>query len=275
MCCQVKEVGGVKYRLVKDHAMKPDSTCKDDCVYQKMGPMGGFYCFRYGDLSSKCLEKEQELVVLITGGGESRTQFSAEIFSPNNPDKPCILPDLPYDYVLHTQDGGMLCGGLRNQILTTTCRQWNSTEGRFLEEPVHKFEHGRHGHVSWTPVSKEKTYLMGGSKKGAFIVGLHNPNTSTVVTKGKYNGAEGFNLKYSIFGACSIPNPETDTVIITGGGGDGHIDSVVDEDNRYITSLYNENGFIENFGNLIHPRKFHGCTSYVADKRRVNNIYQT
>ena len=56
MCCHVKEVGGVKYRLVKDHTMKPDSTCKDDCVYQKVGPEGGYYCFRHGDLFSECLD---------------------------------------------------------------------------------------------------------------------------------------------------------------------------------------------------------------------------
>ena len=59
MCCHVKEVGGVKYQLVKDHSMKPAPTCKDDCVYQKVGPGGGFYCFRNGELFSECLEKEE------------------------------------------------------------------------------------------------------------------------------------------------------------------------------------------------------------------------
>ena len=58
MCCQVKKVGGVKYQLVKDHAMKPAPTCKDDCVYQKIDPEGGYYCFRHGKLISECLEKE-------------------------------------------------------------------------------------------------------------------------------------------------------------------------------------------------------------------------
>ena len=60
ICCHVKEVGGVKYRLVKDHVMKPASTCKDDCVYQKVGSDGGYYCFRQGELFSECLERGKE-----------------------------------------------------------------------------------------------------------------------------------------------------------------------------------------------------------------------
>ena len=59
MCCHVKKVGGVKYQLVKDHAMKPAPTCKDDCVYQKIDPEGGYYCFRHGKLISECLEKDE------------------------------------------------------------------------------------------------------------------------------------------------------------------------------------------------------------------------
>ena len=57
LCCHVKEVGGVKYRLVKDHAVKPASTCKDDCVYKKIGTVGGYYCFKHGELFSECLDE--------------------------------------------------------------------------------------------------------------------------------------------------------------------------------------------------------------------------
>ncbi len=57
-CCQVKEVGGVKYKLVKDRDIKPASTCKNDCVYEKLGSEGEYYCFRHGELSSECIEKE-------------------------------------------------------------------------------------------------------------------------------------------------------------------------------------------------------------------------
>merc|ERR1711915_178243 len=79
-------------------------------------------------------------------------------------------------------------------------------------------------------------------------------------------GYEGFGLEYPLRGACSIPDPETGTVIIT--GGNHHSDS--SHPNRYrITSVYNEDGFIENLGNLKYQRYLHGCTSYVADKKRI------
>ena len=57
-CCHVKEVGGVKYKLVKDHEIKPDPTCKDDCIYQKVSSDADerYYCFRPGKQSSECLE---------------------------------------------------------------------------------------------------------------------------------------------------------------------------------------------------------------------------
>ena len=61
MCYHVMEDGGVKYRLVKNHTLKPVSICEDDCVcvYKKIGPGGGYYCFRHGKLFSECLEKEE------------------------------------------------------------------------------------------------------------------------------------------------------------------------------------------------------------------------
>ena len=58
-CCQVKEVGGVKYMLVKEHNTKKSPKCVDDCVYQKIGADEGYYCFQPGGLSSKCLKNEE------------------------------------------------------------------------------------------------------------------------------------------------------------------------------------------------------------------------
>ena len=84
--------------------------------------------------------------VLITGGRStedlSATDHSAEIFLPHSPNNSCILPELPAPYFGHTQSaGGLLCGGYRPQT-NDSCRQWNSTEGKFLEEPVHKISPG-------------------------------------------------------------------------------------------------------------------------------------
>ena len=183
------------------------------------------------------------------------TLHSAEIFSPNSP--PCILPDLPARYYTHTQDGGMICGGYYTQY---NCRQWSPKEGIFPDEPVHRFKPGRFVHVSWTPVSEKETFLIGGGTN------IESRNSSTLVKPGTIEGSNGFPLKYPLYGACSIPDPETDTVIITGGN------LYSSPTPRYkLTSLYNEEGWVENFGNLTYERKYHGCTSYVADQKRVQN----
>ena len=200
--------------------------------------------------------------VLITGGYgyDKGTRYSAEIFLPNSPGKPCILPNLPEPYYGHTQDGSMICGGVKTQY---TCRQWNFDEGKFPDKPNHQFRPGRYRLVSWTPVSEKETFLIGGGSSKPKS-GAHN--STNTLTPGVFMGRKGFDLKnqYILYGACSIADPETDTVIITGG-------NAFDQPRFKLTSLYNEDGFIENFGNLTHRREFHGCTSYVANKKRVGN----
>ena len=205
--------------------------------------------------------------VLITGGlytddrkDRNATLHSAEIFLLNTPSKPCILHDLPAPYYGHTQHGGMLCGGC-SAGNKNYCRQWNSTEGKFLEKPVHEFEPGRCLHLSWTPIYEKETFLIGGLYSGP----QESRNTSTIVTKGQFNGTKGFDLTHIAYflGPCSIPDPETDTFIITGGNCHEH------KRDCYLSAVYNENGFVEHFGNLTYPRRFHGCTSYVSCKTRV------
>ena len=200
-------------------------------------------------------------VVLITGGRNAL--HSAEIFFPNSPSKPCILPELPAPYWRHTQDGGMICGGDNTNIYT--CHQWNSEEGKFPERPVHEFKPSRYEHVSWTPASTSETFLIGGGSKSL-------RSTSTIVKQGLFSGFGGFALKHPLFGACSIPDPETDTVIITGGCHTCH-NCYSFWAHCYLSSLYNENGFVEPFGKLNHARKYHGCTSYIADNKRVYAIF--
>ena len=149
----------------------------------------------------------------------------------------------------------MICGGYYAKT-HDNCRQWNSKEEIFPRKPVHTFKPSRYFHVSWTPVSGKVTYLMGGG--GSKLIG----NSTTIVKPGVLLGYKGFDLVYPLFGACAIPDPETDSVVITG----GNTNSV---DEYKITSLYNVDGFVENFGNLNYQRWLHGCTSYVADNKRV------
>ena len=77
-------------------------------------------------------------------------------------------------------------------------------------------------------------------------------------------GARSINdLKHPLFGTCSTPDPERDSVIIIGGN---------DDSPQYrVSSRYNKDGWQEDFGLLNYRRYIHGCTSYVADKKRVTN----
>ena len=200
---------------------------------------------------STTTKNTEHKVVLITGGASrflNTTAHSAEIFVPNYP-KVCLLPNLPAPYYGHTQNGGMICGGYKTQ---NTCREWNSTAGNFPYKPVHGFEPGRSYHVSWAPVSKKETFLIGGRSAQAM-------NTSTLLKPGIYEGKTGFNpLKYPLIGACSIPDPVTDKVVITGGS-----------QSPMNTSLYNQKGFMKYLGDLNYLRLYHGCTSYISDNKRV------
>merc|ERR1719312_362846 len=206
-------------------------------------------------------------VVLITGGYNynnkgsdlNATLHSVEIFRPNNPSYPCILPELPASYYGQSQDGGMICGGYYTRT-RNNCRQWNSKERKFPSKTVHEFKPSRYFHVSWTPVSEKKeTFLIGGGT---------SRNSSNVVKQGVIEGYKGPETlpNLPLWGACSIPDPDTDTVIITGGNTDYKSPKAPQ---LRVTSLYNEDGFIENFGNLTFRRMNHGCTSYIANKKRV------
>ena len=201
-------------------------------------------------------------VVLITGGSSyhpaegNATSHSAEIFLPNSPNEPCILHDLPAPYSGHTQDGGMICGGRGQRgSLNNNCRQWNQEEGKFPINPVHEFNPARGSLVSWTPMSEMETFLIGGDGPSESF------NSSTIVKPGVFDGYKGFYLKYYLYGSCAVADPETDTVVIIGGNTDSY----------KVTSLYNEDGWVEDFGNLHYMRWRHGCTSYVANKKRVTN----
>lgn len=190
-------------------------------------------------------------VVLITGGRSTEdlnvTDHSAEIFLPHTPHIKCTLPGLPAPYFGHTQeDSGLLCGGYTTQT-RDNCRQWNSTKGEFPEKPVHKIG-GRAFHISLTPSSENDTVL---------ISGLFNPETSTIVRPGIFDGIPGFRVGPLIY-ACSIHDPDTDTFVITGG-----------EQSLKNTSLFNLEGRIEYLGDLNHGRYQHGCSSYIADDKRV------
>jgi len=55
-CCLRKEVDGIEYEHIDDHGMLLPSTCKDHCVYKKVGETGdNHYCFGVGQSPPKCI----------------------------------------------------------------------------------------------------------------------------------------------------------------------------------------------------------------------------
>ena len=59
--------------------------------------------------------------------------------------------------------------------------------------------------------------------------------------------------------ACAIPDPDTDTVVVTGGDYDLN-----------IVSVYSEQGWQEDLPSLNTGRWNHACTSYMSEGKRVS-----
>jgi len=107
----------------------------------------------------------------------------------------------------------------------------------------------RHGHTSWTIADGSVTYMMGGRGSATISEVIYNDSIRA-----------SFPLKHSTWLACSISDPDTDTVVLTGGG-----------DTITTVSRYGKKGWIEDFSSgLITGRKGHGCTSFLShDNERV------
>merc|ERR1711971_202316 len=177
----------------------------------------------------------QSQVVLITGGANGGELKSAEIFNPVTKTS-CSLPEIPVARWHHSQDGGLACGG-RSDNTRKTCVKWSPASGTWTQS--HTLSQKRRDHVSWATASG--VYLIGGGS---------SPRTSEKV---KLDGSveEGFSLKYNTAGACSIPDPDNEEVIIT--GGDTALKTV---------SVYSGAGWQRDLASLNQGRNYHACGSY-------------
>jgi len=175
--------------------------------------------------------------VLITGGINSAAWNTAELYHPSSGTS-CSLPGLPDIRDYHTvEKSGLLCGGYDYR---DSCLQWSSVTGTWEQSITLAVE--RRYHVSWTPQS-DVTYLMGGDSSEA--------RTTTTLIKPDGSQEPGFSLKYDTYEACSIEDPDTETVVITGG--------------RYTSttvSVYGLQGWVEDLQPLHTGRYWHACTSY-------------
>jgi len=120
--------------------------------------------------------------VLITGSYVDSASQSAEIYHPAR-DSACVLPDLPDERNFHTQDGSLLCGGLRT---LGSCLRWNPEMGSW-DNVTESLTENRVGHISWTPAGGSVTYLMGGAR---------SKKTSEVISQDDGVSASSFPLQH-------------------------------------------------------------------------------
>lgn len=161
---------------------------------------------------------------------------SVEVFIPSTGES-CFLPSLPDDRLSHTMDKLTICGGndTPKTCLSFTSGKW-VTSNNLVEE--------RDGHCSWQ--TEEGLLVLGG---------LWSPDTSEIVDLAGEQGGPSFNLQYSAAASCSMPDPTSNSVIVTGG---------------YTQSGYNYDrvvrygvlGFVEDLPRLNVGRYSHGCGTY-------------
>ena len=163
----------------------------------------------------------------------------------------------------HTlEDSGLMCGG---SMTSASCVQWNSVNGTWKEYLTLNVT--RKYHVSWTPDPNIGTYLMGGARGSR--------NTTTLI-KPVGSQEPGFSLKYNTLYiwmklldnlfcncvyysfACAIEDPDTQTVVITGGWW-----------TRTTVSVYGLQGWVEDLQPLNIRRYWHACSSYMSAGTRV------
>lgn len=182
-------------------------------------------------------------VVLITGG---EVQNTSELFLPSYGIS-CTLPALPGVRAGHTLDNHMLCGGIDTD---SSCLLWSPDSGTW-EDWGEELYYDRRVSVSWTPsVDTSGIYLIGGTNR-------YSQRTTTLV---KPDGTQepGFALKYDADQACAIPDPDTETLVITGG-----------RDSMNTVAVYSDKGWQKDLMPLNIGRCNHACASYTSGGRRM------
>ena len=115
-------------------------------------------------------------------------------------------------------------------------------------EPRHGLQHSRAKHSSWA--STAGLVILGGEMSPQTTEILHSDGTSS----------PGFPLQHRTWSACTIGDPATDSVVVTGG-----------QDTRTRATRYNLQGWLEELPSLASPGRYnHACAAYTrADGARV------
>merc|ERR1711872_607395 len=198
---------------------------------------------------------------IIVAGGSWQTKV--KLFKPDTKEV-CNLPDMPEYFEFSSIDlvdgTPVMCGswfgspGKAHMKNETEDRSFFAVSGCVQLSPASKDAewtiytekiYSRRDHVSLT--TPDGIYLMGGYERRS--VDLVKPDGSV-----KW---DIWYLKREIDRGCGII--DYDTIIITGGGGEG----------SKIVDRYNNKGFVENLPELIETRKAHGCGYFHRDGKKV------
>ena len=142
----------------------------------------------------------------------------------------------------------MACGG-GGDAEQRSCITWEN--GQWIV--THELNRQRYEHSAF--VSEEGLMLMGSSDYPGSIFSIildKNP----VLGDDEPDSHRTYDLKYGMTSACAIQEPETNTVVITGGRGGGQGDIVV---------RYGQNGFLADLPSLNDARLQHACGSYYLE----------
>ena len=151
----------------------------------------------------------------------------------------------------HTQTGLMACGGTREGGAGND----DGTRGKTCVtlsggEWIHSknFTYNRMGHSAWK------------TRKGVYLIGGRNTETTTELLTDTEDQLQPFNLKYPHFVGCAIGFE--DKVILTGGQGAAVSRAVV----------YNESGWVDDLPNLNQYRSEHACGHFInSDNKMARN----
>lgn len=132
------------------------------------------------------------------------------------------------------------CGGNGDGNQTRSCQIW---DGSVWRQAKVKLMHERMDHVSWP--RDDGVLLMGGERSSS------SKSTELVTWDGK-SSKSSFNLTYRTANSCGIPDPDTDSIVITGG-----------EYSMTKVIRYDRNGREEVLDDLNTGRRSHGCTQFI------------
>ena len=188
----------------------------------------------------------------MTGGytdreGETNYSTSSSIYIPSKHTF-CDLPDIPTDRILHTTQGLTVCGGYGdNDTNLYNCDSFDVNTGNWYRS--YNFTERHAGYVSWQ--TSQGLMLIGG---------WHTDKTSIIHPDGTETKFH-FESDKRYRTPCGIPDPETGTIIITGGYSDGAL-------SKRVTRYY-EDGKGVAMPDMNNPRYLHGCSSFKNDKEET------